>query len=37
MHEHDANYLLLVTKLTLELPNCRPLSILNSENAEEAF
>ena len=37
IHEHDANYLLLVTKLTLELPNCRPLSILNSGNAEEAF
>lgn len=31
------NYLLVVEKIVLELPNCRPACVLDAEGAEEAF
>lgn len=35
--KNKENYLLIVEKIVLELPNCRPSGILDAENAEEAF
>lgn len=35
--ENKENYLLVVEKIVLELPNCRPSGILDAEDAREAF
>lgn len=35
--KNKENYLLVVEKIVLELPNCRRAGILDAENAEEAF
>lgn len=35
--KNKENYLLVVEKIVLELPNCRSTGVLDAENAEEAF